>query len=67
MTINSILKGVFNPKKGRKFRSLNLSILSSTRSQFDDTFWVVVSAAVEQLRRKANMVRLGEGEFCPGG
>ena len=56
MTINSILKGVFNPKKGRKFRSLNLSILSSTKSQFDDTFLVVVSAAVEQSRRNADTV-----------
>ena len=37
-------------------RSLNSSILSSTSSQLDDTFWGVVSAAVEQSRSKANMV-----------
>ena len=29
------------------------------------TFWDVVSAAVEQSRRKANMVAHGDGKFGP--
>ena len=37
-------------------RSLKSSILSSTSLQRDKTFWGVASAAVEQSRRKANMV-----------
>ena len=31
------------------------------------TFWGVVSAAVEQSRRKANMVAQGDGKFDPRG
>ena len=31
------------------------------------TFWGVVSAAVEQSRRKANMVAQGDGKFGPWG
>ena len=44
-------------------RSLKSSILSSTSLQMDKTFWGVVSAAVEQSRRKASMVARGDGEF----
>ena len=48
--------------------SLKSSILSSTISQLDDTFWEVLSAAVEQsTRRKANMVAQGDGKFDPLG
>ena len=43
------------------------SILSSTSLQMVKTFWGVVSAAVEQFRRKANMVARGDGEFGPRG
>ena len=46
-------------------RSLKSSILSSTNSQLDDTFWGVVSAAVEQSRSEANMVAQGDGKFGP--
>ena len=43
---------------------LKSSILSSTRSQLDDTFWGVVSAAAEgQSRRKADMVTQGDGKL----
>ena len=45
-------------------RSLKSSILSSTNLQMDKTFWGVVSAAVEQSRRKANMVAQGDGKFA---
>ena len=33
----------------------------------DKTVWGVVSAAVEQSRRKANMVAQGDGKFGPWG
>ena len=46
-------------------RSLKSSILSSTTIQMDDTFRGVVSAAVEQSRREANMVTRGDGKFGP--
>ena len=46
-------------------RSLKLSILSSTSFQMDKTVWGVVSTAVEQSRRKANMVAQGDGKFGP--
>ena len=39
------------------------SILSSTSSQLEDTFWEVVSAAVEQSRQKTNMVAQEDGKF----
>ena len=45
--------------------AMKSSILSSTSSQLDDTFWGVVSAAVEQSRCKANMVAQGEEKFGP--
>ena len=48
-------------------RSLKSSILSSTSFQMGKTFWWVVSAAVEQSRRKANMVARGDGKFGPWG
>ena len=48
-------------------RSLKSSILSSTNLQRDKTFWGVVSAAVEQSRRKANMIAQGDGKFGPWG
>ena len=43
--------------------SLKSSILSSTSFQVDKTFWGIASAAVEQSRRKANMVARGDGNF----
>ena len=43
------------------------SIFSSTSFQRDKTFWGVVSAAVEQSRRKANMVPQGDRKFGPSG
>ena len=46
-------------------RSLKSSILSSTSFQMDKTVWGVVSAAVEQSRRKANMVAQGDDKFGP--
>ena len=46
-------------------RSLKSSILSSTSSQFDDTFWGAMSAAVEQSRRRANIVAQGYRKFGP--
>ena len=46
-------------------RSLKSSILSSTSFQKGKTFWGVVSAAVVQSRRKANMVAWGDGKFGP--
>ena len=46
-------------------RSLKSSILRSTSLQRDKTFWGVVSAAVEQSRREANMVAQGDGKFGP--
>ena len=48
-------------------RSLKSSILSSTRFQMDKTVWGVGSAAVEQSRRKANMIAQGDGKFGPWG
>ena len=47
--------------------SLMSSILSSISFQRDNTLWGVVSAAVEQSRRTANMVALGDGKFGPRG
>ena len=44
-------------------RSLKSSILSSTSLQMGKTFWGVVNAAVEQSRRKANMVAREDGKF----
>ena len=44
-------------------RSLKSSILSSTSFQMDKTVWGVVSAAVEQSRREANMVAQRDGKF----
>ena len=41
------------------------SILSSTSFQKGKTFWGVASAAVEQSRRRANMVAQGDGKFSP--
>ena len=46
-------------------RSLKSSILSSSSSQLNETFWGVVSAAVEQSRRHANTVAQGDGKFGP--
>ena len=46
-------------------RSLQSSILSFTSSQMGKTFWGVGSAAVEQTRRKANMVAQGDVKFGP--
>ena len=48
-------------------RSLKSSILSSTSFQTGKTFWWVVSAAVEQSRRKANTVARGDVKFGPRG
>ena len=45
--------------------SLKSSILSSTSFQMGKTFWGVVSAAVEQSRRKANRVAQGDRRFGP--
>ena len=47
--------------------SLKSSILSSTSFHMGKTFWGVMSAAVEQSRRKANMVAQGDGKFGPKG
>ena len=47
--------------------SLKSSISSSTSFQMDKTVWGVVSAAVEQSRRKASMVAQGDGKFGPWG
>ena len=45
-------------------RSLKSSIVSSTSFQMGKTFWGVMSgAAVEQLRRKSNMVAQRDGKF----
>ena len=46
-------------------QSLKSSILSLTSFQLDKTFQGVGSAAVEQLRCKANMVAQGEVIFGP--
>ena len=46
-------------------RSLKSSILSTTSFQMGETFWGVASAAVEQSRRKANVVAQGNGKFGP--
>ena len=46
-------------------RSLKSSILRSTSFQMGKIFWGEVSAAVEQSRRKANMVGLGVRKFGP--
>ena len=48
-------------------RSLKSSILSSTSFKMGKTIWGVVSAAVEQSRRTANMVTQGDGKFGPRG
>ena len=48
-------------------RSLKSNIWSSTSFQMGKTFWWVVSAAVEQSRRKATMVAQGDGKFGPWG
>ena len=48
-------------------RSLMSSILSSTSLQMDKTFWGVVSTAVEQPSRRANMVARGDGKLGPWG
>ena len=39
------------------------SILSSTSFRMSKTFWKVVSAAVVQSRRKANMGAQDDGKF----
>ena len=41
------------------------SILSSTSFQMGKTFWGVVSTAVEQSKRNANMVSQEDGKFGP--
>ena len=46
-------------------QSLKSSILSSTSFQIGKTFWGVVSAAVQQSRRQANMVAQGDGKYGP--
>ena len=46
-------------------QSLKSSIFSSTSFQIGKTFWGVVSAAVEQSRRRAKMVAKGYGKFGP--
>ena len=46
-------------------RSLKSSILSSISFQMGKTFREVVSAAVEQSRRKANMVARGDRKLGP--
>ena len=48
-----------------ELKMLKSSILSSTSFQMGKTFWGGVSAAVEQSRRKANMVAQGDGKFGP--
>ena len=48
-------------------QSQNPSILSSTSLHMDNTFWGVVSAAVEKSWRRANMVAQGDGKFGPWG
>ena len=48
-------------------RPLKSKILSSTSFQMGKTFWGVVSAAVEQSRRRANMVAQGDGKIGPWG
>ena len=45
--------------------TLKSSILSSTSFELDKTFRGVASAAVEQSRRRANIVARGDGEFGP--
>ena len=45
--------------------SLKSSILSSTSFQMGKTFWGAGSAAVEQSRRKANVVAQGDVKFGP--
>ena len=52
-------------EKQVRVRSLKSSILSSTSFQMGKTFWGVANAAVEQSRRKANMVAQGDGKFGP--
>ena len=46
-------------------RSLKSNILSSISFQMGKTFWGVVSAALEQSRRKANIFAQGDGKFGP--
>ena len=46
-------------------QSLQSSILILTSFQMSKTFWGLVSAAIEQSRRKANMVAQGDGKFGP--
>ena len=41
--------------------------MSSTSFQMDKTFWGVGSSAVQQSRRKANMVAQGDGKSGPWG
>ena len=48
-------------------QSLTSRILSSTSFQMGETLWGVGSAAVEQSKRKANMVAQEIGKFGPGG
>ena len=48
-------------------RSLKSNIISSTSFKMNNTFRGVGSAAVEQSRRKANMVVQGGGKFGPRG
>ena len=40
-------------------------IFSSTRPYLDNSFWGVVTAAVEELRCKANIVAQGHGKCDP--
>ena len=46
-------------------RSLKSRLLSSTSFQMGKTFCGVATTAVEQSRRKANMVARGGGKFGP--
>ena len=48
-------------------RSLKSNIVSSTSFQMGKAFWGVLSAAVEQSKRRANMVAQGNGKFGPIG
>ena len=45
--------------------SLKLSFSSSTSFHLDKTLWGVLSAGVEQSRRKAKMVTQGDGKIGP--
>ena len=48
-------------------QSVKSSTLSSTNLQMGKAFWGVLSAAVEQSKRRANMVAQGNGKFGPIG